>query len=143
MKNSKFRVWDNLAQKMIFEGFAVIGEVTVFGGVDQYAIENKGDRETLLDRYNDMVITESVGLVDSQGVELYECDIVKFKYRSHEHGDVEDLTGIIAWDQETASFGVANTEGGDVWLLFSDYGVNANRMEIVGNIFKDKHLLQP
>ena len=65
----KFRLWDKLKKEMVFEGFHVFGEVTLFNAIGTYAYETKGER-TSLERYNDFEIMQFSGLKDGNGVEI-------------------------------------------------------------------------
>jgi len=125
MREIKFRAWDNLKKEMIAEGYHVIGEVTVFGLIDQWVQERRG-KVPSLEYYGHIIEMQFTGLKDKNGKEIYEGDI---------------LAGgmIVCWRDDLASFALRK-EG---WAYDHYFGeaIDAGNTEIIGNIYENPELL--
>jgi len=81
-KARKFRVWDKFQNKYIFEGFHVIGEVTVFGGINIEIHDTWKERsekykyESMIEAWDDFILEQFTGLEDSDNTNIYEGDIL-------------------------------------------------------------------
>jgi len=82
VSEKKFRAFDKFQDKHIFIGFHVVGEVTVFGGIESTIGETWKERKEKLgyknsmDAWDDFIFEQFSGLQDSKGVDIYENDIV-------------------------------------------------------------------
>jgi uncharacterized phage protein (TIGR01671 family) len=124
----KFRVWDEQEKQMIFEGFHLFGEVSIFHLIDQYLFETKGDKDTL-ERYNDLREMQFTGLTDKIGIEIYEGDIVKGNDNSIDV--VIFRNGCFEWRGEPLNWNVASNEivPTEQWAT------------VIGNIYSNPELL--
>ena len=94
MRELKFRAWDPHLNKMICTGFSIIGEVTIFNGLETMISETPVDGVTGLDRLMDLKIMQFTGLVDKNGVNIYESDIVNIdRYDKPLAGEIKQLSG--------------------------------------------------
>ena len=113
MKILKFRVWDNLQQK--FEYFE-LGNITV------------PDRLLSQDAYP---VQQFIGVYDRDKREIYEGDIVRYKYLLHEH-EVDCTEGEVFFED-----GIFFFDRSMEWAT-NDTCFLEDSLEIVGNIFTGK-----
>lgn len=82
------------------------------------------------------------GLLDKNGVEIYEGDIVKLRFR--EVGDVYSYEpGVIKWHQPSSAFKWFNAEedpsdANNYWLSQADQ----DWREVIGNIYENPELIK-
>ena len=77
------------------------------------------------------------GLTDKNGVEIYEGDVITYREKMDDHGDVQQLSGQIVYDPKRAAFGIGSPKSGEIWNYFTDMTVSD--FEVVGNAFETKN----
>lgn len=109
MRVIKFRAWDNSTKKMYYNSGLTVHNNNVI--------------------HMDGEIMQFTGLLDKNGKEIYEGDIIKL----HDHPtSIEDCTTSVVFNH--GSF-VAKYNG----ILLSDYGTAWT--EVIGNIYETPELL--
>lgn len=133
MKNFKFRVWDkdhkymeytdkNLVVCFSDEGVEVTDHTTFSHSCN--SMEN-------------FELMQSTGLKDKNGVEIYEGDIVEFKYPYDKRIKTK---GVIVRNDNKACFGISMKETTEQYEL---YRITAeNYLTVIGDVYQNPELLE-
>lgn len=128
----KFRVWDKNNKKMLnwkeLDLTKELGEdeITIFEPTGQFAHP--------IFFYDAM---QSTGLKDKNGTEIYEGDIVEFKYPYDKRIKTK---GVIVWNDNKACFGISMKETTEQYEL---YRITAeNYLSVIGNVHQNPELLE-
>lgn len=123
----KFRVFDKEEKKMEFVGAIDWTENQKIITCNTATTKHYSYQE---DKYQDSFeIMQFTGLLDKNGMEIYDGDIVDTGHR----------IGEVLWDNNSARFGLSGKElekGKTFWLT------QFERLEVIGNIFQTPELLK-
>lgn len=129
----KFRAWLKEENKMVNVETIDFSEKSI-----QYLEKNE-----IIDAYllrttflEDIELMQYTGINDKNGVEIYEGDILKYKFlydRRFKH------VSLVKFMEIEASFGIKDIYGNEIPL----YRITANNyFEVIGNIYENKNLLE-
>ena len=127
----KFRVWDKKYKKIMKVNEINFEKSSVWIESDSGDHEN---RHTLTRGFDEVILMQSTGLHDEQGVEIFEGDVVEIIY------DSEPFTGVVVYDLGETDFKATNNH--------EDYGNNfqyltvGESIEVIGNIYQNSELLE-
>ena len=128
----KYRAWDSAKKEMFKDTFAITesGQVVV---VEQESVASFPDYVFV----EHLVIMQSTGLVDKNGKEIFEGDVVQFEDCSEASDFLYINTGIIEWCQ--GGFHVTNRDS----VLMEDL-LDGDSLDvtIIGNIYENPELLE-
>lgn len=121
----KFRAWDKHMKRMSVDNNICLrdsGEIFMLRNLEYTSLPQ-----------NLFELMQYTGLLDKNGVEIYEGDIVK---SCNQH--IENVTAVVLWNVNTARF---QLDTGSPMMNFI-YTANIERMEVIGNIWEHKELLE-
>lgn len=123
----KFRAWDSVKKEMFTDTFAITesGQVVV---VEQEFVTSTPDYIFV----DHLIIMQSTGLVDKEGTEVFEGDILHHQIQT-------EYTFIVKYDKDNARWygdGLSRTYRIDLMKHFMQY------YKIIGNIYENPELLE-
>ncbi|MCL7873828.1 YopX family protein [Bacillus altitudinis] len=124
MRNTKFRVWDENAQEMVYEvGLTPEGI--------PYSIPDHAEASDQFDYYPSCHKMQFTGLRDSKGVDIYEGDIVRGAPRYQREDEIILLEKKVSFLKGCYMFGSWNAH---------EYFNKHQHIEVVGNLYEDPDL---
>ena len=123
MREIKFRVWDNLMKKYVSR--CEMTDITLNFYGDQQCCS-----------LSDMVFQQYTGLIDKNGVEIYEGDVIKYHRVFESKKEVIELTSCIKF--QNGAFGFDMKGFNDMFMSLGD----DSDIEVIGNIFENNELLE-
>ncbi|QBX15782.1 phage uncharacterized protein TIGR01671 [Streptococcus equinus] len=127
MRELKFRAWLKDEKRM-----AKVHEVSFF--------DDKVFTITTIDNFyadDEFKLMQFTGLKDKNGKEVFEGDIINYKYGRH-----TSTQFVVKYDEFQATFVVVDNHNDLVYTFreLADY-IQLNSLEVIGNIYENKELL--
>ena len=126
MRKIKFRAWDKENEKMM-----KVSSISLEN--KEIAVKDFGTYHFF--RIKDIELMQYIGLKDKNDKEIYEGDIVLVK-----------LGGTSTWYKTVVKFKkgafIASLIDGEDYIYIFNRGFDSNDFEIIGNIYKNKNLLE-
>ncbi len=124
----KFRAWDNYSKSFVEDDEYLIGLNGKFYRMDFYSgIENYEDGNLIFNELDNITLSQFTGLLDKNGKEIFEGDIVEYNTKITSRRVVE-------WDDERVGF-LLKVKGGYDGLM------NYMEVTIIGNIYQNPELI--
>ena len=142
----KFRAWDNYTSKMLEQMKGISGSNSYISFLDFY-YDNSEDRDFRI-VINDLILMQFTGLLDKNGKEIFEGDILIFYIRVDadidDAGQVYKCKGQVIFDN--GAFIVENTELKVRPFFYFDWdkmkiGEHCEELSVGGNIYQNPELL--
>ena len=124
----KFRAWNKQRKEMF--------EVANIDFEEKKAALSNGVIKLLNVDFKQFELSQYTGLRDKNGKEIYEGDIIKYKFPYDKR--IKHISPVKFLETE-ASFGIKDRYGNEIPL----YTISANNyFEVIGNIYENKNLLE-
>ena len=131
MRDIKFRAWDTENKEML-KVQELDFEDTFYGGRLSIRVDMYNDYFDM----EDMILMQYTGLKDKNGKEIYEGDIVKFRFKE-DREEFPDLIGYIEYQSTFAAFRIMSNQGS-----FKIDITEIKFIEKIGNIYDNPELLE-
>jgi len=116
----KFRVWNCYQNWMLYFDLTEVDNGCVWDRGHKYHLFNE-----------EMIIMECRGLKDKNDKEIFEEDIVMLFEKKY----------VVRWIKSSAHFSFETPDGKGEWA-YGDFMPNKEDLEIIGNIYENKSLLE-
>lgn len=131
MREYKFRAWNKNSKKMY-----KIGQITLEKGIWNYEPDNREYIGMSIPYQPSFILMQYTGIKDKNGKEIYEGDIVKFRFKE-DREEFPDLIGYIEYQSTFAAFRIMSNQGS-----FKIDITEIKFIEKIGNIYDNPKLLE-
>ncbi|KAB2275169.1 hypothetical protein F9B63_07450 [Staphylococcus epidermidis] len=130
----KFRAWDKDREYM---GYTDKDLIVCFGDNGNVDVTDVSNIYATCEYMQNFELMRSTGLIDKNGIEIYEGDIVEFKYPYDKRIKTK---GVIVRNDNKACFGISMKETTEQYEL---YRITAeNYLTVIGNVHQNPELLE-
>lgn len=139
MRTIKFRAWDKAKKKMVYSSDELYGFEIYLDGSFSVSEDDgiKGLMHWVYRKPADFELMQFTGLLDKNGKEIYEGDVVK----GWEGDDMHDFDACIVKYEEDG-FGIYDEKQKWPYVASLIEIVNNRSLEIIGNIYENPSLLE-
>jgi len=133
MRDIKFRIWSVEYNEMVYPKNYVI-DFNWFGVTNEHYLDDSAASEFPIHE-KEYILMQYTGLKDSNGVEIFEGDILKYinTYSGKEY------TKEVRYDNDLACFGLFDKKS--IWCQECDWMALTN-LEVIGNIHENPELIK-
>lgn len=121
---TKFRAWDSYDEQMVIVLFID------FENKIAYVEQENGDRYDI--HFDNLILLQSTGVEDKNGVEIYVGDIISGWVSAHSHSGRDEVLKVVEYQVDRARY---NFDAIDVFVDDKEY------LEVIGNIYENPELL--
>ena len=123
----KFRAWTEEGKAMYYDAYPFKDD-TLLLSYDEIAFDEVPA--------SDFILMQSTGLLDKNGNEIFEGDIVKYE------AGCNTVTEEVVYDKNFAGFGVKDADA-NIIFTFGELAedIDLHSLEVIGNIYKNPDLL--
>lgn len=127
----KFRAWDKSNKKM-----CDVKALSAFND-GEVTIKRDGENASYVVPIERVILMQSTGLFDKNGVEVFDGDIVNAYDTDRNEGQIYktvNLTGVVTYHENAFCLKQGN--------VLNDLWVHSEEFEVIGNIYENPELLE-
>lgn len=135
MRTRKYRAWDEVTKRMIYDFFFIDSDGCIWYDQDKYGLDMSGRRKIFIT--DGLHVMDYIGLKDKEGLLIAEGDIISAPHFPK--------TLIVGFCRESASYGacIDDTMAIDkMYWFYNDIVLDQDDWYVIGNIYENPDLIQ-